>query len=282
MAALNDAQQAQVRDLINQRGGAGRKLSSLESVNGSDWRVWRNHFTTVAQINDWNDLRQRRELRAAMQIEAARLTADINVEAQGLTIADVLNAYQERFLPAAAGQVARVEFHAAKQLPDETVLQFHGRCRELFMRSYPEVNAPDDSVLLIQTFSLGLADDEISRYVLDRAPATFTEASNLAQTKAATEAALRFKRGQKGPFVGQMGKTENRHANLQCYSCGLKGHIKRNCRKTKGGKKGRGGWNRNDGKSTPTPTPAMPTLSAMKPEASEERGEVSDSGEAGN
>jgi hypothetical protein len=59
----------------------------------------------------------------------------------------------------------------------------------MFSRAYPG-QAPNESVLLMQTFALRIADTEICRFVLDGNPVNYAAASNLAQVKSATKAAL--------------------------------------------------------------------------------------------
>lgn len=224
------------------RGGT-KKVNTLESVNGSDWRCWRTHFVTVQAINQWGDERARQEVRAAMMGEAARLTADIPIAGVAVTINTVLDAYQLRFMPAAAGQIARVEFHAAHQRPDETIGQYHGRVREMFQRAYPNVMV-ENSMQLIQTFALGLLDTEVCRFVLDRDPLTYAVASNLAQTKGATEASLQTRRTGSGRGMHHLGDLEEGQIQTstnpvdmiattggppKCFYCGSIDHMRPDC-----------------------------------------------------
>ncbi len=39
--------------------GGNKKVSAFSSAIPTEWLVWKKHFQTVAQINGWNDLRQR-------------------------------------------------------------------------------------------------------------------------------------------------------------------------------------------------------------------------------
>ena len=227
---MNAQQVADIMNAVNALPrGVGKRLTSFESGTGSDWVTWREHFDATRLINDWQDERARRELKAAMLGEAARLTSDIAIDGAGVNLDAVLAAYAGRFLPAAAGQVARVEFHAAFQRPDETVLQFHGRCREMFLRAYPD-QAPNNSVLLIQTFALGLADTEVSRFVLDQNPATFAAASNTAQVKSATEAALSSRRKGGVNSINSMGAGKSAGGgDKSCWHCNRPGHLRAEC-----------------------------------------------------
>lgn len=112
---IMDADQfAQFMGRLGQQGGT-KKLNTLELVNGSECRTFRDHFQTVCQSDHWNNRQCRRKLKAAMTGDASRLTQDIDVKGidDDNTVVMCLTAYQDRFQSAAAGQVARVEFHAA-------------------------------------------------------------------------------------------------------------------------------------------------------------------------
>ena len=256
---MQQDQLAQILQAIPHGGGGGgtRKLHTLSSTSGSDWITWRSHFDTVMAINAWGDLRQRRELKAAMEGDAAKLVYDIAVDGINMNIANILDLYQGRFLPAAAGRAAMVEFHAAQQRPDETPTQFHGRCREMFLRAYPG-QAVENSPQLIQTFALGLIDTDVSRFVLDHGPQTFNAASNLAQTKTATESALALRHKGMGRSMhainhmsGEIPNPDGAYAmrnrgfgSKTCYFCGKSGHLQQEC---DGYKKAQEYWKRTNG-----------------------------------
>lgn len=243
----------QLIDALPGGGGGGRKKlrnfegSATAGHAGSEWVTWRSHFTTVQQINEWDDLMSRRQLKAAMIGDAARTVADINVEAANATIEGILTLYEDRFLTAAGGQIARVQFHALRQLPAETVLQFHSRGRELFSRAYPDrANALNNDALLIQTFALGLVDVEVSRYVLDRAPNTYVQALEMALGKHSTEEALRAHgRITKGGLHSLQTAT-----SVICWTCGRRGHVQKDCTEPATGSSGgwRGGRGRGRGR----------------------------------
>ena len=140
LQALHDAAAAggaglnndQLQELIRGvRPGPNRKLLTFEKTSGSEWRTWRNHFEMVVQINGWDAARCRREMKAAMMGEAARMTSDIDLGQNQMAAA--LNLYEARFMPPAASAAAKVEFHAICQLSSKTELQFHARARELFV-----------------------------------------------------------------------------------------------------------------------------------------------------
>lgn len=230
--AMDNAQLEQLLRAVR-GGGGGKKLRTFTGSAGAaglgaEWVTWRSHFDTVRELNNWDDLVSRRQLKAAMDGEAARTVSDIDIEAAGRTINLVLTDYAARFLTPAGGQLARTEFHGARQEPHETERQFHSRVREMFIRAYPAQAANlNASELLIQTFALGLADTEVARYVMDRTPAQYTEALELATAKRATEHALKAHGKLRGGLhaIGSSGQA----TSAKCWNCGKGGHMQRDC-----------------------------------------------------
>lgn len=223
----------QLRQLIQGVRGSGRKLHSLDETSATAWVTWRGHFETVFAINNWQELRGCQEIKAAMTGAAALLVADIPLP-DPPAVDEMLDDYALRFMPPAAGQVARTEFHALQQKPEETIAMYHGRGRELFLRAYPGQHA-EGSVLLIQQFALGLADSEVARFVLDRNPETYADASNLAMVKYSTELALRMRKGggrnnlHSINSVGQASGEGRARSQGPCWWCNAPGHIKADC-----------------------------------------------------
>ena len=254
---LNGADDPPAEDMA----AANRKLSQFESGTGTDWRTWRAHYETVVAINNWPDLRQRLELKAAMMGAAARMTSDIVVIGDDKTAAGVLADYQGRFLPPAAGKVARAAYAGAKQGPEETVMQFHSRLRDLFGQAYPEQMANlNQNRMLVQTFASGLENQEITRWIMDRDPETYSAALDLAQMKAATEMVIRHSQGKpvnttlspigsgntsghstQNSSMNQTGggtrSTSRPGRTITCWGCKETGHFKSQCPQRKPKKK---------------------------------------------
>ncbi len=116
---------AQLQLLMGAIRPSGRKLTIFSSADGVEWRTWRKNFLTTAAINEWNNDRQLREISTSMEGAAAQAIDDIDHQAAGLTAEQLLNQFEARFLPAAAGQLSRAEFKNAKQTVGETALQWH-------------------------------------------------------------------------------------------------------------------------------------------------------------
>ena len=165
------------------RAGTTRpKLNLFKRGSSHLWRAWRRRFYMVANENGWNDAQQRVNLAAAMDEEANQAVQDIDYNAPGMTIELLLNAYENRFMPQAAGAVARAEFKTARQLPGETVVDWHTRAREAFLRAHPQANAELDQNL-IDCYVEGLSDPTIRDYTMDQQPATYAAALHAAEIK---------------------------------------------------------------------------------------------------
>jgi hypothetical protein len=67
-----------------------------------------------------------------MESTAAEFTSDIPPFVQGRLIQDMLNLYETRFLPVAAGQLAAAQFQTAAQMDGEQIAFWHARLRTIF------------------------------------------------------------------------------------------------------------------------------------------------------
>ena len=223
-------------------GGQGNKrVPLLEGTDPDEWKDWVRRFEMVATIAGWNDLRKRRELYAAMTGTAAKAVHDIPVEdpaggpvggAAALTYAVVKANYESRFLTAAASDQARADFQTATQLTDESLLTWHGRCRELFMRAFPtaDVNAGATGQMLRDRFIGGLDQRTIKEFLWDRRPDNYADCLTSAQTKEAT-IRLMDEGSKKKTGLHAVGKfTEKMNfSGSTCYFCSEAGHVIKRC-----------------------------------------------------
>lgn len=244
--------QAQLQALVaalapgGQNDGGRRKLTIFSSALPTDWRTWRRNFETISVINNWDDERSRREAAAAMEGTAALSVQDIDHEAAA-DIATLLDLYQSRFIPEAAGKLARAEFNAAGQKPTETIIQWHTRLRELFCRAYPNREIDDDEAAIDQ-FVNNLLDTSIQSFVLDQAPDTYAEALNVAQGKLANQ--LIMKKNGESKTLHQMGEPSSQsslnqmgrpfvpgagRSSVKCWYCEKEGHMQNACEDFKKG-----------------------------------------------
>lgn len=225
---------AQLNALIAATQTRGKRLTPLSSANPDDWIAWRGTFEKVALLNNWNDDTQRNQIAAAMEGVARRMVGDIPTNA-GLPAA-LLDAYQMRFLPAAQSRLAVIQFRQAKQKEDESEIEYHVRLRELFSRAYPAEDV-EASILLRETYTLGLKNTQILDHVYTTAPATYAACLTAATNKAAVLSVIATQTG--GGGGGRRAHQGGAHAvDFEasvggCWECGAKDHFKRACPKWK-------------------------------------------------
>jgi hypothetical protein len=194
---MNADQLQQLLGVIRGGGGAGHKSSKFLSAEGTEWRIWRRNFEQTIQINGWANKRCQREAAAAIESTAAEFTSDIPAHVAGRPVADMLNLYESRFLPAAAGQLAAAQFQTAAQMEGEQIAVWHARLRTTFERAFPGENI-QDSRLLINKFVLKLADSNIRQWTHRANPATYNAAMTAASNEAASQSILAHEAGTGG------------------------------------------------------------------------------------
>ena len=229
----------------------GKKLPPFSSATGSEWLVWRKTFNMVRRINDWDDLRARREAATAMEGEAGRVCRDVDPEPQnnpGFTINDLLGVYENKFLPPMESDLAVSTFDAASQGPKETPILWGARVKELYLRAYP--NNEVDNRICINRFVCGLKDRDVAMYVHEQRPQTFEAASQHALSKTASKQFMQSqwtgRGGGRGDrdigSIGEMGAVRNRdnrnqkrngqgnnNRNMACWFCGDRRHVRKDC-----------------------------------------------------
>ena len=178
------------------------------------------------------------------------------------------DAYENRLLPAAAGDSARIAFSAARQREDEPVIEWHARLRSLFERAYPnKTNAQiNTDIDLKQRFILGLADEEARKRVWYHRPIDYEhaleDANNAVQGGHILNMASGVKSESKGAGLHAVGSSEagEREAEAArsqpptaaamragCWECGSVDHFRRECPRLAAGRgparggRGRGG-----------------------------------------
>jgi hypothetical protein len=188
-------------------------------------------FEQTLLINGWNNKRCQREAAAAMESTAAEFTSDILGFGDGRDIQVLLNLYETRFLPAAAGQLAAAQFQTAAQMDGEQIAVWHARLRTIFESAFPGENI-QNSRLLINKFILKL-DDSNFRQWTDRAnPATYNDAMTAASNEAASQSILAHEAsggGKSNVALNAFGSGGGGRG--ACHGCGSYNHHIAKCPK---------------------------------------------------
>ncbi len=246
-----------MRQILAAARGGGRRVEPFSSGDETEWLGWRQNFSITAAINGWDNRRQRREIAVAMQGAAKQYVSDIPVGdglpaglAAGAAVPDaqdatlLLDLYEQRFLPAAASDIARVNFRQASQKEGESIIAWSARLRLLHSRAYPNMPAADQETNtdLIEAFVVRLCNKVTADRVWNRRPNTYAEALTFANDAAAGQRILNQPVPQQPPkqepglfHIGvdegaaAVGAARPRGAGGRCYGCDKSGHQVRDC-----------------------------------------------------
>lgn len=236
----------EIRPRAAEPGPRGRRIEPFSSGDPVEWRTWREAFVVAVTINQWNNQRSRREIKASMTGTAALRVQDIaiaDVAAHGAAVANyvgLLDAYEARFMPAAASDLASIEFAAAKQREDETVVSWWPRLRHLYQRMNPGMNeaAINESRHLKERFMMGLCNERVREKTCDARPADYPACLEVACNATATVQMLKHADGDaavKAEPILAMGEGQAVVAALKagpgskCNLCQKPGHFVKDC-----------------------------------------------------
>ena len=244
IAANNVQANARLEQLLNQpRGNA--KVANFSSCDPEEWHSWRHAFEHAAQINAWDDERARREASRHMTKTAYSSVRLIPVFVRGappapvdgappglgpmLPYGDLLDAYENRFCPAAGSAAAKDRLKSAQQKPDETMLEWSARISHLYQRVHVNVAADqlDANGGLRDAFIDGLRVKGIRKTMRGTHYDDYTAAYNHATRLEAAES-TEANRARERTGINSLGS--NNQAHIQCYNCKRYGHYQSACR----------------------------------------------------
>ena len=244
-----------------------------DQSKGESWLVFRVHFKHVAKLNDWNDRQARFYLASCMVGDAGQAVLHIPTEIHNPatdTLERLLDQYQEIFLPPAQSETAKLQFEHMEQGPNESILHYASKMRCLYLHAYNDPNS-ESSIILIRRFLYGLRNPAVQFKVMESSPTTFASAiatavqyTSLKEVQAMMQGGKNMQSSTAGNGVYQIIQNEARRgtptqggvnaiqenqrprtgynlSQMQCYQCGNRGHLARNCfQRRNGGNRGRG------------------------------------------
>lgn len=229
---MDPDQLAQLIAAMAPREGHGKRLTPLKDSSPDAWTAWRIVFQNVANLKNWNDQEAKGQMIAAMEGDCARLVGDIEIPAH-YSAAQALDLYSDRFIPAAYGRMARMKFKSAAQEANETIVAWHARLRELYLRAHPNYAAwLETTPEIIETFILHLSHPEVRAKTLDAEVATYSDALTVACSKAATIVVRdQCEGGGKGGNGIQAitGGGDVNAVSDTCFVCQASDHFARRC-----------------------------------------------------
>ena len=129
--------------------------------NGTDsWKVWFSRFTTVADLNNWDDPTRLSELVQRLQGTAADFVFDEIPK-------DIISSFQSlvhelglRFQSVQTTKTFRVQFGKRTQRIGESVEDYSAELKRIYDKAYPGRNPEMRRQLLLQQFLNGLRDKQ--------------------------------------------------------------------------------------------------------------------------
>ena len=163
------------------------------------WISWIRMFEDAAEMAELSGHQRKLALSYSMRGRAARATDDIGIrldpQGRAYSYAEVKAAYEARFITPGETQIARTGFLNSKQKEGEDELDWHVRCRSLYVHAYPTMDAQTSTELIIQ-FSKGLKWRVLGHFVQDGSPTTYSDALTRCLQKKATCAMMDGSRGR--------------------------------------------------------------------------------------
>ena len=220
----------EVLEIIAERPSRKMKCPELNSTSPNDWREFKESFRVFLKEGPAMSVQsQKNWLYRATSGMARRTIASINHD-EILDIEELIRRYEKRFIPEAGTTFARKEFNDARQLPDESILEFHGRLRGLFMDAYPDTTNTERSGQLIESFAEKLIGDELTQAILDNNPTNYSDALTAAQRLSATRRAAQATKAKDNPrLLAATTHAEPGAGAAPCGWCGRRNHQIYDC-----------------------------------------------------
>ena len=253
--------------------GPPPRPSNLTFTNlpGEDWITFRKKFETLAETQRYDLQDSKNMLSMCMQGQAYITASRLDHRDANVTLQQLLNAYEAKFLPPSASAMAIQRYEQAVQGAHEDILDWHGRLDGLWARAYPAIPA---GALLIRKFINGLRIKNVKQFVLRADPQTYDLALDQAQKEQCIQDQTAFGPGYNPAHhqvaVGHGNRGEPMEIGAigeqkRCFTCNLFGHEKKDCkymRKPTGPATAGGGGNRGParpgGAGGPRPAPSKP------------------------
>ena len=167
-------------------------LRRYVDVTGKEWPMWRQHVVHTQEACEYTDRYTKGLVLAAMDGRAAEVVMDMRAaDPAWPSLAKLLDAIEERFLPPSASQTQRVLFQQARMEKEESGLMWHSRLRNLYLRAKLDMGRRKDDwdkdPSLIDRFVDGHVNPKVRELVYYEQPSTYTDALRSVQNAEALQ-----------------------------------------------------------------------------------------------
>ena len=224
--------------------GQMAKARCFSNLPGENFLAWRAQFQVIAGYNRWSPDEAKQMAFAHMVGTALESVLDIDIQDAHTSLPQLLDQYQNRFLPRSSSQMLRAQFNYVVQLPTESVQKLHSRMRVLYHLAYPDQKDRSE-IVLIERFIQALNNREVQNHVRRRKPTKYSDALDFAQEETSFSLIDNITHSPGGPqqpvpgdssFVGAIrnrqanpGPSRATVANRKCFYCEDVGHFKERC-----------------------------------------------------
>ena len=136
------------------------RLPPFTGNSNESWKVWHSRFTTVANLNRWDETTKLSELTQRMQGTAAEFVFDeipIDILSSYSSLVDELDS---RFKSVETNRTFKVQFSKRLQKYNESAEEYAAELKRIYDKAYPGRNPEMRRQLLLQQFLNGLKDKE--------------------------------------------------------------------------------------------------------------------------
>ena len=179
------------------------KLEPFDPTDSDSFRTFEARCAVAKARNSWGQQCAKEMVfgaitgDAAIRVEHIRIGGNPEanpVPADARTYDDFMRELKRCFHHVEQSALARVAFQKCRQKASEEALSWHTRARVLFKEAFPARDWDTDEEL-INKFCHGLIDEQLSIFVTDQNPQTYTDCLNLVQQKQGRLAQIRAARG---------------------------------------------------------------------------------------
>ena len=136
------------------------RLPPFTGNSNDSWKVWHARFTTVANLNGWDETTRLSELMQRMQGTAAEFVFD-EIPTDILTCyTSLVNELDSRFKSVETNRTYRVQFSKRLQKYEESVEEYAAELKRIYDKAYPGRNPEMRRQLLLQQFLNGLRNKD--------------------------------------------------------------------------------------------------------------------------